>query len=628
MRKARRFAAIAAAAMMTAALALPMSMSSFAEGETGSITITNADTATHKYQAYQVFKGTYAAGDILANVTEGDDVSAVALLTALTDEDSSLKSYFDSITETNADKIAEAIAKVLATAKTGTEEDAPLAFTYDSDTMKEFAKAVSASLKTGAQANESENVLDAENKATDVEKIDGLVDGYYLVLDASKPTSEDSDPNSGAMSRFMIQVVGNAEVTAKSSAPSVEKKVVENQSENYATTNYSTSVGNTTYSENTGALNDVADYSIGDDVPFELIGKLPSTYADYTKYFYEFNDTLGKEFTVKTTTTGDVDYKVYAVNGTGTGTDNETEITTYFSSSATTDADGNTKFTITCSDLKQITSATINSETIIVVRYSAKLDEDAVIGRPGQVNEVYLTYSSNPNHTGGGENSPGGPDEHNDTKKDKVLVYTYELDETKVDAADATKLLSGAEFILSRTVKGENDEDVVEYATLTAVDGVVATWKVNEWTTVKADATPIVSSADEAVKGQFKIQGLDEGEYQLTETKVPDGGYNLPAEPFTVTLKAQTDNSQTWDGTREGENAPLKSYTKAATDGDDVLPVNANGVASSTIGNSKAGALPSTGGIGTTLFYVVGGVLVAGAGVTLITKKRLGDSEK
>ncbi|MDE6087288.1 MAG: LPXTG cell wall anchor domain-containing protein [Oscillospiraceae bacterium] len=671
MRKARKFAAIAAAAMMTAALALPMSMSSFAtEGDeltddttvtdsvigAKTIVIENADDASHTYVAYQVFKGDVSNKTTLANITSGDDVNMAGLLSTL--KNSSLENYFDGIddfddTKTSAtdiaaenDRIAKAIANVLATEKDGDT----LIFDYDNGAMQEFAKAVGKNL-TGSGVESS--TVGSE------QQIGVPADGYYLIQDKDAPTNGD-----GAMTRFIIQVVGSAKVTAKTDSPSVEKKVVENVK--WATDDkYSSdkeTPANSVYSESTGALNDVADYCVGDTVPFELIGKLPSTYDDYTKYYYQFNDKLGREFNYTHTTNTTKNFTVVAVNKNAAGESVESVITSQFTGADVAapqdDTSEATRFSITCDDLKAIKtddegkSLTITKDTIIVVRYNAVLNDKAVVGRPGQENEVYLTYSCNPNYTGEGDKDKQ-PDKHKDTKEDKVIVFTYELDETKIDAASANATekvtLNGAEFILSRTktVKGEDgapDTTVTEYATLargsydedaktwtatTETDETKitdTTWIVQDWNATKAEAeaNPIKSSNG----GKFNIRGLDDGEYQLTETKAPEG-YNLPAQPFTVVLAAKTENGQGW--TTEDPADALKDYSENDKTGwaTNKLAVAANtGVASSDIGNSKAGSLPSTGGIGTTLFYVVGGVLVAGAGVTLITKKRLGDSEK
>jgi len=222
-----------------------------------------------------------------------------------------------------------------------------------------------------------------------------------------------------------------------------------------------------------------------------------------------------------------------------------------------------------------------------------------VIGLNGQENKVYLTYSNNPNWTGTGTETP---DDKGKTPEDKVIVFTYELDTTKVDGNDNTIKLENAKFILSRKTAANADE----YAKVT--DG-----KLTGWTTTKGDATELVSGTD----GLFKVAGLDSGTYYLTETQAPSG-YNTLTDPIKVELTATTVNNQTWD------EVAASALTELSVKADEVAGTvdEKKGIGSITIANNKGSSLPSTGGIGTTMFYVGGGVLVAGAGVLLITKKR------
>ncbi|MDE5884287.1 MAG: LPXTG cell wall anchor domain-containing protein [Oscillospiraceae bacterium] len=646
MRKARRFAAIAAAAMMTAALALPMSMSSFAAGETGSITITNGTddtTATHSFVAYQVFTGDYdAEKNTFSNIKAGDGVNVDTLLGKL-QNNGTIGNYFKSITATGKtdDQIANAIVDVLNSAKTPVTEDGEGNKTggdkiFDDNTpaTRAFADCVNASLKGNGFS------------LTTGEKEENVAFGYYFIKDSQNPTDM-GDDNTGAQTRFILQVVGDATPKTKTSAPTVEKKVVED--DKTPTAPYAQKKG---YNPTTvTGLNDVADYCVGEAVSFKLIGTLPSTYGDYTTYYYEFSDILGKEFNAPT----DVTVTAYAANG------DTTDLTNYFVKSAATPVDKNgksetdegfdsevvgAKYTFTCNDLKKING--IDEDTVIVVEYTAILNDSAVIGRPGQLNEVELVYSSNPNYKGEGDKEE--EDEKGKTKKDKVIVFTYELDETKVDSLDPDRKLAGAQFKLKNAAgefatlemgyygKANADSTVDTWnATTTIPDGQKAAWIVTGW---DSTGTEMTSDTD----GKFNIRGLDDGQYTLVETKAPEG-YIKPegtAAEFKVNLKANTKNDQSWDdfqadsalleSTEQGVQDAEGNYTGKDADGYEILNVGVagttNGIGTSSISNTKTSALPSTGGIGTTLFYVVGGVLVAGAGVTLITKKRIGDSEK
>jgi LPXTG-motif cell wall-anchored protein len=231
----------------------------------------------------------------------------------------------------------------------------------------------------------------------------------------------------------------------------------------------------------------------------------------------------------------------------------------------------------------------------------ATLNSNAKIGSAeGNPNEVYLTYSNNPNYTGTGDNTPTGT-----TPKDKVIVFTYELDTTKVDGTTKAKL-SGAEFEL---YKGT---DTKSYA-------IVADGKVTGWTTDETKATALKSDDN----GLFKVAGLDDGTYYLKETKAPTG-YNLLTAPVTLVIAAATVNSQNWVGTAADALTALtiKVGSEAIADGN-----VSTGTVTATIANNAGSTLPSTGGIGTTLFYVIGILLMSGAAVLLVTKKKMANRE-
>ena len=254
-------------------------------------------------------------------------------------------------------------------------------------------------------------------------------------------------------------------------------------------------------------------------------------------------------------------------------------------------ADSN--ITVTFSNLKTVED--IANGKYIIVEYSAKLNSKAVIGGAGNRNSVYLEYSNNPNQSGTGDNDNTGR-----TPEDKVVVFTYELDTTKVDKNDPSKKLKDAKFKLYR---GSGEEK--QYAQVTDD-------KVSGWTT-EANATELSSDA----QGLFKVTGLDDGTYYLEETVAPDG-YNKLTEPITVVISANTTNGQNWT------NYDMTPLTK--------IDVTANGtrgtgdaetgVASITVANAKGSSLPSTGGMGTVLLYVAGIAVFVLAGATLVMALR------
>ena len=557
-KRARRAAAFAAAVVMAACAAVPMG-SSFSASAAGNNSITidgfntteNNDNGTHTYEAYQVFAGQYADG-ALGNIDWGSGVDGDAIVKDLANATGDLAAFkgLDS---------PKAIAEELAKAS---DDDA---------VAKAFAALVGKHLKatSGTYAGG---------------KIDNLEDGYYLVQDASNsPSDVTGANNNGAKTRFILKVAGggNVTVTAKSSAPSVIKKVKEDDKPVTGDVKVGSYTADAQY-------NDVADYCIGENVPFELISTMPSTYNDYTSYFYQFTDTLASNFTLNADSIA-----VKVVNA-----DGETALT------ATTDytvgaQNESGKFTITINDTKKI--ASITKDSTIVVDYTAQLNSGAVIGLDGQENKVDLTYSNNPNYTGDGASTPN--EDKGKTPEDKVIVFTYELDvtkylgdeKTKADAEDGTK----AVFKLGNA-------DGSKWAT------VDSNLRITGWVDDVTTATEVTTDAT----GIFKFIGLDDGTYTLRETTTPTG-YNTMAD-LALTIGATTANNQTWAGTASDALTAIKLTMNNNETAGDVD----NGTVSGSIINQKGSSLPSTGGIGTTMFYVGGGVLVAGAGVLLITKKR------
>lgn len=393
--------------------------------------------------------------------------------------------------------------------------------------------------------------------------ISGLAAGYYLVKDKDGSVNGVGD----AYTEYIVKVVGNVTADPKSSVPTVEKKVKDiNDSTDDAMTGWQ----------------DSADYDIGDSVPFQLKATLANNVSSYTTYKVVFHDTLSKGLTYNN------DAKVY-IDGTETNR---------FTVTATVNADGTTTLTVSCDDVKDLGAG---NSSVITVEYTAKLNENAVLGSAGNPNKVYLEYSNNPNKSESGEKHETGK-----TPEDTVIVFTYQTIINKVDSEN--KPLTGAAFKLEKLIKGK--------------DGAADTW-----TTVKE------FTVDETTTS-FTFSGLDDGQYKLTETKTP-AGYNT-IDPIYFVIEATHD---------ETADAPtLKTLNAYLTDANgnkqtemkDGESVNIDlgtvdltaGSITTTVVNKSGSELPSTGGIGTTIFYVLGGVLVLAAVVLLVTKKRMSVAEK
>ena len=211
----------------------------------------------------------------------------------------------------------------------------------------------------------------------------------------------------------------------------------------------------------------------------------------------------------------------------------------------------------------------ITADTNIVINYTAKLTSNAVAGT-GYVNETWLDYGDK-QHT-----------EHDTTTTYtwKLPIYKYHMD------GEAKKALAGAEFILYK-----GSEENRDYAKVT--EG-----KLTGWTKEKAEATKLVSGDD----GMIAVEGLDADTYYLEETKAP-GGYNKLAGPVKVDIS--------------------HTVTDVGAHMTHTLKQDSTNVGKVAIENKSGTELPSTGGMGTTIFYVLGSILVIGAAVLLITKKRM-----
>ncbi|SFC26143.1 isopeptide-forming domain-containing fimbrial protein [Streptococcus equinus] len=319
---------------------------------------------------------------------------------------------------------------------------------------------------------------------------------------------------------------------------------------------------------------DAADYDMGDAVPFQLTATLPKHIADYDHYYVEFTDTLSAGLTFDKITLVKADGKTLS----------EGEYTV----NATENQDGTTTLSVVITDVKAV-NKNINKDDKVIVEYNATLGgeknekgeyskaDKVKFGSEGNPNSVELTYSNNPNDTGDGTSKPTDTGK---TPKDTVKVFTYQTIINKLN--ENKEALKGAGFTLYKKDKDGN------------------------WNTVKA------ISAGEATRFEFK--GLDAGNYKLEETTTPDGYNTIKPIEFTIDAKYDT----------EADDPQLTKLSGDVTSGTAEFSSNlSDGSLTAEIVNRKGSLLPSTGGMGTTILYVVGSILVLAAAVLLITKKRM-----
>lgn len=579
MKATRKLLALLLALLLTAALTVP-ALANEDDGTdeaqpqadtTYTITINNNKDG-HIYEAYQVFAGDLA-GYVLSNITWGTGVSSDDLLDALK-EDTTIGSNFTDCT-TAAD-----VAKVLSdNAGQGGS------FASNSANLDAFAAIVGENLSGTATGTSTD--------AGDTYTISDLPAGYYFVKDKDDSLTG-ADPD--AYTKFMLELVQNTTVQPKSDVPSVEKKVQEDDK----------------YKQDDGygaGYNDVADWNIGDAVPFKLIGTIPEM-DGYDTYKYIFHDTLSNGLTLNADSV-----KVYVADSKNADLSTATELTKDVDYTLNASpAESHCSFEVSFSDLKSVGGAV--KDKYIIVAYTATLNKNAEIGLNGNPNKVKLEFSNNPAQSGEGEDHPT-----DETPEDTVIVFTYELDGTKVDGAQTETKLKDAQFVLLN----EEGDKVAKIDTANKFDGWVdlpagtgegGAITYEDWTTYNTKNPVILTSDDD---GLFKVIGLDDGTYKLREIQAPDG-FNLLPNDVEVVITATTSNGQNWTSGKASEALTKLEVTADSQPG--TGDVN-SGVAGITIENNKGATLPETGGMGTTVFYVLGGILAVGAGVLLVARRRM-----
>lgn len=647
MKKTRRFAAFVASVLAVAAMAAPMTAFAAETSVTldqtdtsSSIVITN-DVKGYDYAAYQVFKGklvkTTDDSTTPATVTYGV-LTEVAWGENIVTDTAKLTELYGKLADITDDagkypfRVGGVSTGAALTSPSDVATELAKYSAFDNSVAQDFAAVIKNYITGTAVDGEAAY---ADGKYT----LDGLKPGYYFVENTevpaySEPTDTEEGVSTGAYTRYILGVAGKVEVNQKSSIPSVVKKVEENT--DVSDYEYVTGKTHANY-------NDVADYSMTDDVSFKLYGTMPSTLnADYEHYRYVFHDTMMPQLTLKQATivveiidkAGNVKAKTNpTAEETAAGVITLTAGTDYI---VITDTDDDCTFEVEFEDIMAIDldstqngTQSILSTDMVIVSYDATLNEDAVIGLDGQENEVYLEYTNTSYYDGQGEKIPSDTDTDGDgdvdeddvkdnptdetgrTPIDKVIVFTYELDVTKVDGASTTTKLPGAEFQL---LNGEG----ADAKAASVVDGKFAGW------VAATDATTKLTTDE---NGLIKVKGLDDGVYYLKET-APPTGYNPLTNLVKVVIDATTVNNQEWAGEPAEALTALEidvTQDGKTTSGTGVLDSEdiANGIVNATVANNKGTTLPSTGGMGTTLFYVGGGALALGAGVLLVSKKRM-----
>lgn len=558
---------MAAALTLAACAAAPMTMNVSAAATENTVSFTGEvkDGVTHNYSAYKIFNGT-VEGDNLTNISFAKANGFDAFLAALK-ADTTIGSKFQS-----ASTVAE-VANVLS------------GFQDKSDDAKAFADFVATHATLLAAP-----VTGVKDSSTKKETIPLDSDGYYVIIETGATGGNDYARTSYILTQY--DASKGAEITVKSAAPTVDKQVYDNDDK--AATG-----------DNNG-WGESADHAINESFQMKLIATIPDDkdFAAYKAYKVAFHDTYNKGITFESiasvTVAGkpvaDTDYQAKVVQSDGEK-----------GKAGTLD--------ITINDIVPAITAAGSKlgtdEIKVEVIYNVHLNEYAATVNASEkdlstsydnVNGVYLEYSNNPNWNGSGtaapgEDTPGGDESTGETPKDYVWVFTYESNNNKVD--DANKPLTGAKFQI------KNGDTVIKLIDKGNGEYVVADQNsASEGASLKIVDTMVSTGTD----AKFNIKGLDAGTYTLVETEAPKG-YKVAAD--TVFHISATHAEQT-------SNAEKADVTLATGEGNSL---------NHTIVDSSSSKLPSTGGMGTTLFVLGGGCMAGLAGIYLISKKRAKDAE-
>lgn len=460
----------------------------------------------------------------------------------------------------------------------------------DFGTENPFASATSAAdvanvLKDWQQMNDSNAIAFAQlaythrNESNKKPFTNGQLNdvevGYYLIVDTTETL-----PDGEAKNPAILKVVGDEVVTPKTEKVTIDK-MVKGENDTDFKNDTSSSVGK------------IVDFRFSSTIPIQ------STLNQYTVYKWTFTDTMSKGLDPVKNTDGSLKVEVKIGDSIAT--------TGYTVSSIVDTTDGGKSFTVTFENLKAIEG--IAGKTI-TVSYQAKVTEDAIASEDGTVdsvnNNVKLDYSNNPN-----DNTSTGEID------DDVKVFTFQLEGTKVNDKEQTDTLEGAEFMLYKTVKDSNPEQK-EYAVIDS------TGKITKWNTLSDEAVKEYLDAKDSVDyvgpnytitsnddGKFNVTGLGDGTYFLKETKAPEG-YIAPNDPFKIEITSKQSNNMMDTLTIKLDGKQVEGGGNPST-----------GIVTGTFVNTSSMTLPETGGMGTTMLYVIGGVLLVGSAILLITKKRM-----
>lgn len=584
------------ALMLLLSLALPVA----AANETFSVTIDLADTG-HTFDVYQIFDGDLTVTQkadggttenvyTLSNIEWGKSVPNPATLLNALKADTTEISY-QNVGVSDKTSLSAQIGEAATAADVAAALE-KLPATAKDRLMVRFAEIVGAAEKTNT-AYKQKYLGDPIKTITynNGYSATGLEPGYYLIKDKDGSQANNAG---GFYTSYILHVVNNLTIEPKGTGVTLEKKISDKVGEGFS---------------------DEEDFNIGDKAYYKLRGTLPSNLADFDTYYYKFTDTLPAGISFErieaiyvTDKNEEVTYTIMDLND-NDESNNSLPAGITVSNPQSGVVNQESTIAITFTNLKAHFNA-LSKDHVIIVKYSALVNRFAPTN-DNLTNVAYLEYSNNPNVTGSG--TPGS-DDTGKTVEDYAHAFTYSLAVKKYEKDKESNLLKDVEFLLYYTKDNTTYYAKVVTAAMiegnTQVNGVAVTnddlGVVYDWTTDKTEASTLITDAN----GSFNVRGLDAGTYYLKET-MTNSGFNLLESDVKVEIDPEYSNTNT-------ENATVTvTYYVNDDPQDDSSIVN--------IPNARGNVLPTTGGMGTTIFYAIGSILVVCAIVILITKKRMAD---
>lgn len=597
MKKWKKLSSLLLAFVMVLTMAMPV-MAAAPSGnfgdKAGTITIKNAEK-DRTYNLYKIFDLSYAG--------EGDSLTVAYRIS-----DAWVNFFTGDNEKYIVDNNNDAKTLATVTVEVGGREVTKYINLTD-DNVAQFAQDA-LEYATKVTPDKTETPADAGDLT-----VTGLELGTYLVY----PQGATDIVNPYGSICSLDSTTPNVDVVIKAEYPTVDKKID----------------GDTdTDDETTGKVeNNTA--SIGSKVPYIVDGNVPDM-TGYNYYYYILEDTLSAGLTFN----NDVEVTIGGKALTKVDTPNQ-DITQNGETFTVTQDGQNIRI-----DLLNFIQYQDRAGAAIEVKYSATVNSNAVVGNDANTNTIHLKYSNDPSQTWNGTTPPPTIPDPEDVEGQSPDIttntYVIALQLNKVDASGND--LTGAKFSISGTkqnvvvVNGHYYEADAAGTWYRLKDGTYTETAPTDLTKDKYEAKEDgtyqmykeVTEIDKEYNGQegtfeaegwvdangvLTFKGLGNGTYTINELVAPNG-YNLLTDPITVTVSFDVANKK-WTATKDGIALPDTAFTETAANG---ATFN---VFEFDVVNQSGSLLPSTGGIGTTIFYVVGAVLVIGAGILLVTKKRM-----